>query len=144
MDGSKFWCFPWFPENSLLCVILRYTVYIHTRIKGFSAGFQWHHHISPYLGVIAKKLPLVSPQIWVSIWSLSCHKGTSPVRATKESDIMSLLKRYCIYSLIFRILVCLFDLGFSFFGRLVFIHFFEEIGDTKMAESEISKNAVTF
>ena len=29
MDGSKFWCFPWFPENSLLCVILRYTVYMH-------------------------------------------------------------------------------------------------------------------
>ena len=28
MDGSKFWCFPWFPENSLLCVIFRYTVYI--------------------------------------------------------------------------------------------------------------------
>ena len=28
MDGSKFWCFPWFPENSLLCVILRYTVYV--------------------------------------------------------------------------------------------------------------------
>ena len=26
MDGSKFWCFPWFPENSSLCVILRYTV----------------------------------------------------------------------------------------------------------------------
>ena len=33
MDGSKFWCFPWFPENSLLCVILRYTVYIGTNIK---------------------------------------------------------------------------------------------------------------
>ena len=28
MDGSKFWCFPWFPENSSLCVILRYTVYL--------------------------------------------------------------------------------------------------------------------
>ena len=28
MDGSKFWCFPCFPENSLLCVILRYTVYL--------------------------------------------------------------------------------------------------------------------
>ena len=28
MDGSKFWCSPWFPENSLLCVILRYTVYV--------------------------------------------------------------------------------------------------------------------
>ena len=27
MDGLKFWCFSWFPENSLLCVILRYTVY---------------------------------------------------------------------------------------------------------------------
>ena len=61
-------------------------IHIHTCIKGFSAGFQWHHHISPYLGVIAKKLPLVSPQIWVSIWSPSCHKGTSPVGATKESD----------------------------------------------------------
>ena len=27
-EGSKFWWFPWFPENSLLCVILRCTVYI--------------------------------------------------------------------------------------------------------------------
>ena len=27
MDGTKFWCFPWIPENSSLCVILRYTVY---------------------------------------------------------------------------------------------------------------------
>ena len=26
MDGSKFWRFPWFLENSLVCVILRYTV----------------------------------------------------------------------------------------------------------------------
>ena len=26
MDGTQFWCFPWFPANSLLCVILRYTV----------------------------------------------------------------------------------------------------------------------
>ena len=29
MDGSKFWCFTWFPENSLLCVKLRYTVYVY-------------------------------------------------------------------------------------------------------------------
>ena len=28
MNRSKFWRFPWFPANSLLCVILRYTVYI--------------------------------------------------------------------------------------------------------------------
>ena len=29
MDGSKFWCFPWFSENSLLCIIIRYTVNVH-------------------------------------------------------------------------------------------------------------------
>ena len=34
MDGSKFSCFPWFPENSLLCVILRYTVYILLNTAG--------------------------------------------------------------------------------------------------------------
>ena len=28
MDELKLGCFHWFPENSLLCVILRYTVYI--------------------------------------------------------------------------------------------------------------------
>ena len=28
MDGLKFWCFLEFPENSLVCVILRYTVYL--------------------------------------------------------------------------------------------------------------------
>ena len=28
MDGSKFRCFPWFPKNSLLCIISRYTVYV--------------------------------------------------------------------------------------------------------------------
>ena len=28
LDGSKFWCFLWFPVNLLLCVIKRYTVYI--------------------------------------------------------------------------------------------------------------------
>ena len=29
MDGSKSWWFPWFLENSFLCVILRYTVYFY-------------------------------------------------------------------------------------------------------------------
>ena len=28
LDGSKFWRFPWFPANFLLCVIKRYTVYV--------------------------------------------------------------------------------------------------------------------
>ena len=27
MDGTQFWCFPWSPANSLLCVLLRYTVW---------------------------------------------------------------------------------------------------------------------
>ena len=27
LDGSKFWCFPWFSANFLVCVIKRYTVY---------------------------------------------------------------------------------------------------------------------
>ena len=27
MDGTQFWCFTWFPANSLLCVILSFTVY---------------------------------------------------------------------------------------------------------------------
>ena len=41
MDGLKFWCFPWFPENSLLCVILRYTVYTKKlgRRQNFSKCF---------------------------------------------------------------------------------------------------------
>ena len=40
MDGSKFWWFPWFPENSLLCAILCYTVYMNLwsekfKLEGF-------------------------------------------------------------------------------------------------------------
>ena len=36
MVGYQFWCFPWFPANSLLCVIYRYTVY-----------FLWNSHFKP-------------------------------------------------------------------------------------------------
>ena len=28
MNSTEFWCFPLFPANSLLCVIIRYTVYM--------------------------------------------------------------------------------------------------------------------
>ena len=35
MDGSKFWCFHWFLAKSLLCVILRYTVYIVEGLVGW-------------------------------------------------------------------------------------------------------------
>ena len=40
MDNSKFWCFPWFSENSLLCVILRYTVYLIWLLIS-SLGLSW-------------------------------------------------------------------------------------------------------
>ena len=28
MDGSQFWCFPWFPANSLLCVTVQCRYYV--------------------------------------------------------------------------------------------------------------------
>ena len=33
MNGTQFWCFPLFPANSLLCVIIRYTVYLWKSIN---------------------------------------------------------------------------------------------------------------
>ena len=73
MDGSKFWCFPWFPENSLLCVILCYTVYIKVRklfkggnylrkygiiwhVRGFRSDKQMGSLIFPNLGARNQKL----------------------------------------------------------------------------------------
>ena len=49
MDGSKFWCFPWFPENSLLCVILCYTVYkITTANNSLTDFFKfWKQQTAP-------------------------------------------------------------------------------------------------
>ena len=41
MDGLKFLCFPWFPENSLLCVILCYTVYLITFMKTYKGGIHF-------------------------------------------------------------------------------------------------------
>ena len=40
MDGTQFLCFLWFPANSLLCVILRYTVQCNvcTYCKAFEKG----------------------------------------------------------------------------------------------------------
>ena len=37
-DGSKFYWLPWFPANSLLCVMLRYTVLVR-RIETFLLNF---------------------------------------------------------------------------------------------------------
>ena len=42
MDGSKFWCFPWFPEKSLLCVKLCYTVYLIKRRQGVVGSLRQH------------------------------------------------------------------------------------------------------
>ena len=48
MDESKFWCFPWFPENSLLCVILCYTVYLNAPLVRSTFFIPWliFSHIS--------------------------------------------------------------------------------------------------
>ena len=48
MDGTQFWCFSWFPANTLLCVILRYTVYILETIHKFNffllrLAMKWLH-----------------------------------------------------------------------------------------------------
>ena len=72
MDGSKFWCFPWFPENSLLCVILRYTVYFPYQcvagrdhryyIKGVIHKLRWQDEVGrwywkcQFMKVILKKI----------------------------------------------------------------------------------------
>ena len=41
MDGLKFWRFPWFPANSFLCVIKRYTVYLNKKVH-----ILWESHKS--------------------------------------------------------------------------------------------------
>ena len=41
MDGTQFWCFPWFPANSLLCVIYRYTVYVKNDLNLFKKHFHF-------------------------------------------------------------------------------------------------------
>ena len=38
IDGTQFWCLPWFPANSLLCVIYRYTVYVFNKIHSVELG----------------------------------------------------------------------------------------------------------
>ena len=44
MDGLKFWRFPWFPANSLVCVIKRYTVYVIEHVDSVpSAGDSGFH-----------------------------------------------------------------------------------------------------
>ena len=50
MDGSNIWCFPWFPENSLLCVILCYTVYLFIRFDK-DRMFLLSHHVTTTLNI---------------------------------------------------------------------------------------------
>ena len=59
MDGSKFWCFPWFPENSLLCVILCYTVYKVQNVLKYALNSQ------------LKPLQILKNDDEVKNWSLS-------------------------------------------------------------------------
>ena len=44
MDGTQFWCFPWFPGNLLLCVILHYTVYISVFTWMYQTFLIWNDY----------------------------------------------------------------------------------------------------
>ena len=49
MDELKFWCFLWFLENSLLCVILRYTVYAQLITEALGP---FKYYVSIFLALI--------------------------------------------------------------------------------------------
>ena len=51
MNGLKFWCFLWFPENSLLCVKLRYTVYMCDNVSWtFQIWSIWQYRLWNFRG----------------------------------------------------------------------------------------------
>ena len=66
MDGSKFWCFPWFPENSLLCVIIRYTVYIVINISHPDSKGVWR--ITQKSGFLRFSPHTAWIWIWMAFW----------------------------------------------------------------------------
>ena len=75
MDGSKFWCFPGFPENSLLYVILRYTVYIQQIINNVDNitihfGFRLRNFMSLVSTIKAFTFFNISQSCCTFLWSL--------------------------------------------------------------------------
>ena len=79
MDGTQFWCFPWFPANFLLCIILRYTVYIKTILVNYFRTF-FQLAFFPYLGagyqlpkVQAESLVLIDSKVKLDPFTFRVH-----------------------------------------------------------------------
>ena len=70
MDGSKFWCFPWFSENSSLCVILRYTVYIEDiKFLVFVFKFFWVKKSVLFWGITkSESVRMRSNWVWANLY----------------------------------------------------------------------------
>ena len=66
-----FGCFPWFPENSLLCVILRYTVYVLECIYKWLNLRRYFH-----FGLLFSFFRITVPQL---ICKPRCRNGVSNV-----------------------------------------------------------------
>ena len=58
-NGTQFWCFSWFPANSLLCVILHYTVYIRRK----------HKKTIPFLLTVLLPIPLFTLILCSLYWT---------------------------------------------------------------------------
>ena len=89
MDGSTFWCFPWFPENSLLCVILRYTVYQLGLTYEFYPFFTWlkRPSITSPNGFVVNTLELLtlsSTYIWPQVRPYFLNTYSEAVEAKKQ------------------------------------------------------------
>ena len=113
--GRKFWCFPWFPENSLLCVILRYTVYVFLGEKIYlymSLSFKCEARSWALLSLKSPHMLLKAYIItnkalfWIQ-YKLSCtlplHRAGSIYRHT----ILWLLDRYISW-VVYRVCILVF------------------------------------
>ena len=87
MDGSKLWCLPWFPENSLLCAILRYTVYV--------PGSKDPHPLTKHLSFPS------CPEFgkWAGSTSLPKCKGCSNFKITKSLSKVTGLNFFLVFKM---------------------------------------------
>ena len=134
MDGSKFWWFPWLPENSLLCVILRYTVYI-VRTVGQKGWGDHPPQILPDVltlyynqGKVRLCPPPLPPNFQTFLRSCIHHKSTKIVEAEMNKHWTLNMTQKIIYSIKSYIehhynVFCLF---FYIFGVVWFLGIFEQ------------------
>ena len=72
MDGTQFWCFSWFPTNSLLCVILHYTVYVYNGHPCWKLNLSLRWQIAKSCGSL--KILLTETKSWSTcILSMYCN-----------------------------------------------------------------------